>query len=228
MKPSEPLERQTIAIFDLDKTITKKDTYISFLMLLLQMHPIRLLRCGFLPIAIIIYKVGLKDNSWLKVTFLKTIAGGIKKTQLEICTHFFVKKLLIQGIHKKALQKIQEHRQAKHKLVLATASFDFYVEQLGKQLGFDTIICTQSLWDKNNKLTGEIDGNNCYGINKLNRLISSFEKNRSTHLFIGYSDHHSDQPFLAWVDHAVAVNPTKKLQEIALKNNFSIEDWNSN
>jgi HAD superfamily hydrolase (TIGR01490 family) len=227
MNPADPDNKQTVVIFDLDSTITKKDTYVAFLISLLRMHPIRLFRCGFLPIAIVFHKIGLKDNSWLKETFLKAIAGGINRTQLDDCADDFLKTLLNQGIHSKALEKIQQHRQANHKLVLASASFDFYVEKLGRQLGFDTIICTQSTWDKQSKLTGQIDGYNCYGVNKLNRLMDFFEQDRAALFLIGYSDHHSDKPFLNWVDLAVAVNPTDKLQQIALQNNFAVENWDT-
>ncbi len=227
MKPDDSVEKQTVVIFDLDKTITKKDTYTVFLIYLLRMHPVRLSRCGFLPIAVVMHKMGLKDNSWLKVTFLKAIAGGIKKNQLDICIDQFLKRLLTQGICNKALQKIQKHQQANHKLILTSASFDFYVEKLGCQLGFDTIICTRSIWDKENRLTGQIDGYNCYGVNKLNRLIDYLGQDRPAINLVGYSDHHSDQPFLNWVDHAIAVNPTNKLQQIALQNNFTIENWNT-
>lgn len=225
MKPADPANKQTVVIFDLDSTITKKDTYVAFLISLLRKYPVRLLRCGFLPVAIILHKTGLKDNSWLKEIFLKAIAGDINKTQLDSCADHFLKQLQAQGIYSKALQKIQQHQQANHKLVLASASFDFYVEKLGRQLGFDTIICTQSTWDNQDKLTGKIDGYNCYGVNKLNRLMDYFEQDRTTLFLIGYSDHHSDKPFLNWVDQAIAVNPTDKLKQIAIQNNFSVENW---
>ncbi len=227
MNPVDPVKKQTVAIFDLDSTITRKDTYVAFLITLLRMHPARLLRCGFLPIAVILHKTGLKDNSWLKETFLRTIAGGINRTQLDICADNFLTALTKHGIRSKALQKIQSHRQANHKLVLASASFDFYVENLAQQLGFDTIICTRSIWDNQNKLTGKIDGYNCYGVNKLNRLIDCFDQDRTELFIIGYSDHHSDKPFLDWVNRAIAVNPTEKLQQIAIQSNFDVENWDT-
>jgi HAD superfamily hydrolase (TIGR01490 family) len=227
MNSADTLKKQTVAIFDLDNTITRKDTYIAFLITLLQKYPARLLRCGFLPIAVILHKTGLKDNTWLKETFLRAIAGNISKTQLDSCSDHFLKHLLQHGIHSKALLQIENHRQANHHLVLASASFDFYVEKLGQQLGFDTIICTRSVWDKQNRLSGKINGYNCYGVNKLNRLIDIFDQNRAGLFLIGYTDHHSDKPFLDWVDRAIAVNPTDKLRQIAIQSNFAVENWDT-
>ncbi len=228
MKQIETSSQQTVAIFDLDSTITKKDTYIAFLLTVLKCHPYRILRCGFLPFAVFIHKTGLKDNSWLKETFLGAIAGGLTQSQLDHCTDRFLAKLHNQGIRQKALQKIQQHREANHQLVLASASFDFYVKKLGNQLGFDTIICTRSKWNEQKKLIGKIDGYNCYGHNKLKRLVELIDTSRNNIFRIGYTDHHSDQPLLEWVDKAIAVNPTKKLQQIALNKKYIIVDWGMN
>ena len=222
-KPVQP----TIVIFDLDSTITKKDTYVAFLLSILKTYPQRLLRCGFLPVAILIHKSGIKDNSWLKETFLTAIAGGLSQSQLSTCSDQFIAKLKNTGIRSKALQKIQQHRDADHKLVLASASFDFYVKKLGHQLGFEAIVCTQPSWNEQNKLTGKINGQNCYGKYKLKRLKEILDIDKNDITTIAYTDHHSDEPLLEWVDKAIAVNPTRKLHKIALKRNYIITDWNS-
>ncbi len=217
--------KQTIVIFDFDSTITKKDTYVAFLASILKTYPLRLLRCSFLPFAILIHKSGIKDNSWLKETFLTAIAGGLNQPQLAACTDQFLEKLKKNGIRSKALQKIQQHRNSGHKLVLASASFDFYVKKLGAQLGFETIVCTHSSWDEENKLTGKIAGRNCYGKYKLKRLIELLGNDRKDIITIAYTDHHSDEALLEWADEAIAVNPTKKLHQTALKKKYCIADW---
>jgi phosphoserine phosphatase len=77
-------------------------------------------------------------------------------------------------------------------------------------------------------LLGKIKGENCYGENKLARLTEYVGDQRHQLHLIGYTDHHSDVPFLEWVDQAVAINPTHKLHKIALQQDFAIEDWNKN
>jgi HAD superfamily hydrolase (TIGR01490 family) len=216
---------QTVAIFDLDNTITCKDTYLAFLWTLLRNQPARLLRCATLPIAVLLFKIGIKDNSWLKETFLQAIAGGMTRKQLKTCSSSFLDQLIRQGLRPGALAAIKYHKQAKHPIILATASFDFYVQELGQRLGFDQVICTTSCWDKQHKLVGKIVGKNCYGNNKLDRLQQYFGNNRQHLYLVGYTDHHSDQPFLEWVDQAIVINPTEQLRKIALQKKLEIKDW---
>ena len=216
---------QVVAIFDLDKTITRKDTYLGFLADILRMYPTRMLRSVWLPLAVFLYKIRLRNNSWLKKTFLQSIAGGMSRPQITQCTDQFLDRLIQQGLRPSALQAIKCHKDADHQLIMATASFDFYTQELGHRLGFDKVICTQSSWDETNKLQGKIHGENCYGQNKLARLTEYFGAQRNELHLIGYTDHHSDAPFLQWVDQAVAVNPTHKLRKIAMQQGFAIEDW---
>ncbi len=217
--------QQVAVIFDLDKTITRHDTYLAFLAQMLRLYPHRLLRCVFLPFAVFLYKIRLRDNSWLKQVFLRAIAGGMPHTSIEQCSSRLQERVLSHDIRPAALEVIKRHRDAGHRLVLATASFDFYTKQLGLRLGFDEIICTRAGWDEKHRLSGTIQGKNCYGENKLARLIEHFGEQRKQLHLIGYSDHHADAFFLQWVDQAVAVNPTPKLLKIAQKRGFAIVDW---
>jgi len=215
--------KKTVAIFDLDNTLTCRDTYIPFLLNVLKKYPLRIFRTVGLPFAVILFKIHFKSNSWLKETFLEAIMGGLTKQQVLSCRDVFLDNLLKQGIHKDALQAISTHCQAKHQLVLATASFDFYTQELGKRLGFDNVICTRSDWD-GGLLTGKIEGNNCYGFDKLDQLKKTFQP-REDYEVIAYSDHHSDAPFLQWADKAYAINPTTKLRKIADHQNFIVQHW---
>ncbi len=215
--------KKTIAVFDLDSTITYKDTYVPFLLSVLKTYPLRVMRTAGLPFAVILYKIKLKDNSWLKETFLNAIMGGLKRQQVLCCRDKFLDSLLQYGIHKDALQTITMHRQAKHQLVMATASFDFYTQELGQRLGFDEVICTRAGWD-GEQLSGKMDGNNCYGLDKLERLSKSFQP-RGDYEIIAYSDHHSDAPFLQWANKAFAINPTAKLRKITDQHNFIVQNW---
>jgi len=225
MQYDNPENLPTIAIFDLDSTITRKDTYLAFLISLLLAKPWRLTRCLHLPVAIILHKTGLRNNSWLKAIFLRAIAGGLDRNNIEVCADRFLNKLQHNGLRPGALRAIQQHRQAGHQLVLATASFDFYTEKLARKLGFNQIICTHAEWSPQGKLTGMIAGVNCYGTNKLQRLNEHFGRQREQFYLIGYSDHHSDAAFLNWVDRGIAVNPTRKLKQLAGQSHLIVYDW---
>jgi HAD superfamily hydrolase (TIGR01490 family) len=215
---------EVAVVFDLDKTITSNDTYLFFLLTFLRYNPFRLLRCWLLPFAFISFKVKLRDNTWLKKKFLGAIVGGTTNTKINAFVKPFVKTIVEQKLRKNALQEILLHKESGHILILATASFDFYVEELGHQLGFDAIICTNSVWD-NNQLQADISGDNCYGISKLNKVTHFVETNENISYTIAYTDHHSDLPLMDWVDEAIAVNPTNKLRELATQKGYEIKSW---
>ena len=133
-------KNQNIAIFDLDHTITSKDTYLSFLIHFLKKNPERLLHCWFLPIAVVLHKTKQRDNSWLKETFLTAIAGGTNQHEINEFAHHFTQLILEQYIYQDAVKQIEFHKQQGDLLILASASFDFYVQKMGQQLGFDKIL----------------------------------------------------------------------------------------
>lgn len=220
MKNPEPGPR-IAAIFDLDGTLTQKDTYLAFLLGFLRRHPRRLTRVIGLPFALVLYWLKLKDNSWLKKTFLRAIMGNTTRVELACWRHVFLDRLLKSGLRPGVVEALQQHRRDGHHLVLLTASFDFYAEELGRRLGFDEVICTRSVWEQD-KLKGELGSPNCYADAKLARLNDYFRGQREQWHIVGYSDHHSDAPFMAWVDHPIAVHPTKKLREIAERQGYDI------
>ncbi len=214
-------EPGVVAVFDLDGTITQKDTYLAFLLGFLCRHPWRLLHATWLPFAIMLYWLKLRDNSWLKRAFLGAIVGNALRSDVETWSQLFISRLLTHGLRTSVVEAIQRHRHNGHHLILLTASFDFYAEELGHRLGFDAVICTHSVW-KQGRLKKELGSPNCYGDAKLTRLKEYLFGQRNQWHIIGYSDHHSDAPFMAWVDHPVAVYPTRKLKEIAEKYGYDI------
>lgn len=216
---------RNIAIFDLDHTISKRDTYLQFLLAFLSTHPLHIFRCIFLPVAVLLHKFHFRDNSWLKETFLTAIAGGSKKDRIHAFSKKFVERLLHSGLYASAQERIKQHRTNNDYLVLSSASFDFYVNPLAQQLGFDAVVCTRAEWDETERLTGRIAGNNCYGEFKKTATEKAISLLGDCGQITVYSDHHSDVPVFSLANHAVAVNPTEKLRKFAALNNFMVERW---
>ena len=61
----------TTVIFDLDGTLTKKDTYLPFLGLCLREFGLRKLSAIVLPLYVLLYKFSIISNHQLKEIFLK-------------------------------------------------------------------------------------------------------------------------------------------------------------
>ena len=217
-------EGTTIAIFDLDRTITTKDTFIGFLTGFLWRHPWRCLRTIGLPIAFMQFALGHKDNGWLKERFLNAFLGGVSRTSLNSWVDVYIKRVLAKGLRPGAVQAIGRHRAAGDHLVLATASLDFYVAAIGAELGFDRVISTCADWTPSRTLSGKFATANCYGAEKLRRVSEVYQSKRRDRPVVAYSDHHADLPLLRWADQAFAVNPTPTLAAAA--DEMTIVDWN--
>lgn len=218
-------KRRNAAIFDLDHTISTHDTYLQFLLRYLRAYPLRVLRCLGLPAAVGMHKLKLRDNSWLKEKFLTAIAGGTGRGRIQRFSARFVEKTLASGLYPLALERIDWHRERSDYLMLASASFDFYVEPLAKRLGFDAVVCTRARWDGADRLTGRIAGDNCYGQHKKVAIQRALEPLAPFDEITVYSDHHSDLPTFSLASRKVAVNPTPKLLEIAAGNEYSLLRW---
>jgi len=212
-----------VAVFDLDGTLTVKDTFKIFLKRRMKSRPWRALTCAPLPIAYMMARKGMYDHIWLKQQTLKCVAGWSSRDELNAFCAEFAQQMLKEQITPASLAKLEEHKANGDTLVLCSASFDFYVHAIGEALGFDHVICTKAQW-KNDRLTGYIDGENCFAEEKirlLNELLGDKGKGRRS----AYTDHHSDLPLLLWADKGVAVNPTKYMLEHVEEHGFEVVDW---
>lgn len=214
-----------VALFDLDGTITRRDTYLAYLVGFLARHPERLARAAPLAAAVGLYVAGRRDNTWLKTAFLDAILGGLELHTLEDWSKVFLERLLERGLRPRALEAIDRHRAAGDRLVLVTASLSFYAEPLGQRLGFDAVLCTRAAVDEGGRLTGEIDGGNCYGANKLTRAQAYLREHAPGAPVTFYTDHQSDLPLLQFVQTPVVVSPTRNMRRTAARLGIAIQHW---
>lgn len=210
-----------VAVFDLDGTLIDGDSYVAFLLGFLRRRPSRLISSLRLPLATVGYFAGVRDNAWLKSTYLSAVMGGVSRGEIDSWSDRFV-EILKEKLRPRAVNRIAEHVNRGDRVLLATASLDVYVEKLAHALGIEDVICTRVEWDADDRLTGALLGENCYGLEKLRRV--------QHHLSGGvvdavYSDDVADLPLLSHAQQPVAVNPTRRLAREASIRGFRIEDW---
>ena len=68
-------------------------------------------------------------------------------------------------------------------------------------MGFNDLICTQLETDENGLITGKIKGNNCWGVEKINRLENLLGTKDQYELY-AYGDSRGDLELLDNADHA--------------------------
>jgi HAD superfamily hydrolase (TIGR01490 family) len=223
-------EAREIAIYDMDRTITRTGTYTPFLIhAALARAPWRLLLLPAALLAMLGYALKLITRARLKEINQHLLLGyTISRAELEPVTASFAERMMRLNTLPGALQQIEADRAAGRRLVLATASYRLYVEAIAAKLGFDDVIATNSILGIDAQVMAKIDGENCYGPAKL-RMIEAWFKaegiDRSQVRVRFYSDHASDAPVMEWADEAFAANPSSKMRALAGKRGWPVMEW---
>ena len=219
--------QEAVAVFDLDRTITRFGTFSPFLLYSAFNRPWRYLYAPVVLTLMLIHKAGRLDRSRLKELMLMMV-GHRRREQMAERSRKFAAFLVRRGLRRKAIGAIERHRDAGHLLILVTASMDFYAEEIGRQLGFDAVVATPSVWDGEGCLVTKLGGENCYGDAKLRylaaRIVELDGKHAGFERYV-YTDHHSDAPLLEWATKPKVVDPKKKMQAIAEEKGYPILDW---
>jgi phosphatidylglycerophosphatase C len=197
------MKKKTVAIFDLDGTLTKRDTFLPFLFGYLMRKPILILRVWTLGWSLLLFRAGRITNETLKQHFLEVFLKGTNLQDIEGWTQKYVKSLVNNGLWEKTISRLEDHRDKGHVLCILSASFDFYVHLLADELGVENVICTRAELSTDNRFTGQMATPNCYGEEKVRRLeewLCAFENRPKV---FAYGDNLSDIPLLERADHGV-------------------------
>lgn len=219
-----------LAIYDMDRTVTRRATYTPFLLYCaLQRAPWRLLFVPLVALSMLAYLAKLIDRAKLKEINHRLLLGRhIHPRDLQPLVDGFAARQVATNIRPGALKAIARDQAQGRRLVLATASYRLYAQAIAERLGFDDVIGTGSIVGLDERVESRIDGENCYGPAKLHMIADwvakSGLKGKHGHVRF-YSDHVSDQPAFEWADEPVAVNPHGKLRRLAVERGWAVEDW---
>jgi HAD superfamily hydrolase (TIGR01490 family) len=219
-----------LAIYDMDRTVTRRATYTPFLLhCALGRAPWRLV---FLPLVVgsmLAYVLKLISRARLKEINHRLLIGHwIHPRELAPLVDGFADRQVATNIRPGARAAIARDRAEGRRVVMATASYRLYAAAIAERLGFDDVIGTGSVIGLDERVRARIDGENCYGDAKLRMVADWVEKSgltgRHGHARF-YSDHASDAPVFEWSDEPVAVNPHDRLRRLAAERGWRIEDW---
>jgi HAD superfamily hydrolase (TIGR01490 family) len=219
-----------LAIYDLDRTVTRRPTYTPFLLhCAVRRAPWRLLFLPLVLLSMIAYALRLIDRGRLKeINHHLLIGGRVHARELKPLVNSFADAQVAANIRPGARRAIARDKAERRRLVLATASYRLYAEAIADRLGFDDVIGTGSVIGLDERVHAKIAGENCYGPAKKRMIAEWVERSGLTgvhgHVRF-YSDHVSDQPVFEWADEAVAVNPHRKLRRLAGQRGWALEDW---
>jgi len=187
-----------LAIFDLDGTITWRDSFVPYLCGFLLRHPARALRLWRVPGPLLAYLFCGADRGRLKESLLMIFLGGVERSQLAHWTEIFVERLLGRRLRSAALERIREHRASGDRLILLSASPDLYVEAIGRRLGFDETVATGVRWN-GERLDGRLTTMNRRGTEKV-RCLDELKARHSGLRTVAYANSTSDLDHLSRAD----------------------------
>jgi phosphatidylglycerophosphatase C len=208
--PRTPTQRRaTLAVFDLDGTLTRSDTLAPFLLGCLLRRPWRLLRLlAMLPAATRF--LTHHDRGALKGALLHATLGGLRREPLQRSAIRFAARVLRHGMWSEAQQALAAHRARGDRLVLMSASTDLYVPQIAAALGFDACICSRVAWSADGRLDGHLAAANCRGEEKRRQLSLLIEREAPERVY-AYGNSAADLPHLQLAQVAYLVNGPRHL-----------------
>jgi len=222
MTPASP-PRPWVALFDLDGTITWRDTLLPFLWGYARMHPRRALECWRLPGALLDY-VRRGDRGELKSRLIRMILGGEPRARIDSWADEFVARMRAAGLLRSvALGVLQAHLDQGDHAVLLSASPDLYVPRIGRMLGFEHTVCTEIEWN-GDRLDGGLKTPNRWGEEKL-RCLEQVRKRYPGLPIIAYGNSASDVDHMRHAERALLVNAGAGARRAARRLNIPVSHW---
>ena len=207
-----------LAIYDMDRTLTRHATYTPFLLYCaLHRAPWRLLFLPIVLLSMLLYVLRIIDRGRLKeINHALLLGRSIHPDDLMPLVNGFANRTVAHNIRPGALKAIASDKAEGRRVVMATASYRLYAAAIAERLGFDDTIGTNSVFGLDQNVRARIDGENCYGAAKLRMIVRWLEHEGLSRAHVRfYSDHASDVPVFDWADEPVAVNPHNRLLTLA-------------
>lgn len=188
---------KTLALFDFDGTITKKDTFIEFIKFT-HGSLSYLLGLWLLSPMLVLYALKLIRNDKAKTIMFKYFYGGWKYERFKKAGEDFCEKKVPALVKKSALEKLKSHQTNGDRVILVTASGKEWVKPWCDEIGIEMLSTEVEI--KNNLITGELSSANCYGPEKVNRIKAILKTEDYTTIY-GYGDSSGDKEMLALCQH---------------------------
>jgi HAD superfamily hydrolase (TIGR01490 family) len=192
--------RRVVAAFDVDGTLTPRDTLLPFLVRAFGPLRVALAFAALAPHALR-FAAGRSSIDAFKCRVIERLFAGARVAHLQAIGRAHADAVRA-AIRPAALERLEWHRSQAHSLVLVSASLDLYLEPLAAQLGVPDVLCTRVATRPpgGEVFSGAIDGEDCTGAAKVRRIVERFGDLAGIELH-AYGDSAGDRDLLACADH---------------------------
>jgi HAD superfamily hydrolase (TIGR01490 family) len=201
---------ERLAIFDVDFTLTKRETLIEFYRFMLKKDPKHIAHIPKLLITSILYGMKLVPLKKVKEYFISFVDGITEEEMREHVKDFYEKRLS-RILYNDAVDMMRKLKAEGCKIYLISASAEFYLNELYNIKEVDKVIGTRFACDAGVHRS-RIEGENCKGEEKVNRLMEELKKDKIEVDFKNsymFSDSLSDLPLLKLVGNPYLINYRK-------------------
>lgn len=217
----DSLSRPILAVFDLDGTLTTRDTSLPFIAFARGRSRLIGSMAAALPFLLADMSVAFKreadaagrclERVWgrWEVEFhqrlLRTMFQGMEQEAFLELGRRFAAEVMDAMVSPAGLEQVSWHRAKGHECILVTASIDCYVEPWGRRVGFDKVLGSRMAIDTLARVRGGFEGEPCWGEAKLCRLRDEVGP-LDGYTVVVYGNEPGDLALLARADHAVRVS----------------------
>lgn len=217
-----------IALFDLDRTLVRKDTAGLFIRYEYKKGLTSRGRLAQVSWWRLLYTFGLIDSELVARRVLEWYRGR-PEAELLAFTEVWFREVVLPLITDKARLTVEEHRARGDLLVVVTASTQYVAHRVAEELRIDHVVCTE-VESRDGILTGRVIEPLCYGLGKLakiRRFFSEAELSPEAALQSAtlYTDSITDLPLLEAVANPVVVNPDLRLRKVAGRRGWPVRLW---
>ena len=187
-----------LVLFDFDGTITRDDSLLEFIAYVVGFK--KFFRGIFwLSPVLIGYKLKICSNNYARRRLMTYCFAGMSADKFaQICKKY--SNTHIEDIVKfSAMAKIAEYKANGDKVVIVTASLEDWLAPWCRAQGIELL--GTRIKKKGGVITGEIDGANCYGAEKVRRVREAYDTDTFDRV-IAYGDSRGDKEMLEFADEA--------------------------
>ena len=189
--------KKTIAVFDFDGTLISKDSFLEFIKFTCGMKDFYIGFLLFSPL-LVLMKLHIYPNWKVKEKIFSYYFKGMDYREFQHKGEQFAKKI---DNYKKneVVSLLEDHVQKGHDVYVVTASIEDWVRPWCESHRVNAVLGTKIEIDGQGVITGRFSSKNCYGIEKVNRLLA-VEPHREEYTLYAYGDSKGDNEMLFIAD----------------------------
>jgi phosphatidylglycerophosphatase C len=196
---SSPLPTPLV-VFDFDHTLTDRETLSRFLLTCLPLRRV-VLALSILPLLLIGFWMRWGWREGFKRACLHAFLRGLPEEEFLRLASQYSERTLPKSLRPEMKRRLNTILAADQEVWLISGSLSAYLTPFAKTLGISAVLACDMAVGKDGRLTGGLQGGNCWGPEKLRRLRLL---ERSPHRpLIMYGDSAGDRQLLevAWEGH---------------------------